>query len=195
MKRTNSLHSLIVAAIFAAIIVIFTQITIPVGVVPFTLQTMGIALAGLLLKEREAMLAVGLYLLIGFVGLPVFAGGKAGFSVLFGPTGGFLIGFILQAFLTAVFVKQLHKFNLNKFQSLFGQAGLAFVASALGMLIGVANMIFVVGLAPQVAFMSGMVLFLLPEAFKAVLAAVVSVSLVPALGHLNYFKSLAKSRS
>jgi len=70
---------------------------LPFTPVPITLQTFFVYLAGLLLGWKLGALSLFVYLLIGLTGVPVFAGFTAGFGVIFGPTGGFLIGFILGA--------------------------------------------------------------------------------------------------
>ena len=70
-------------------------ISLPIGQVPLTLQTVFILMAGLLLSMPYAVLSVVVYLIAGAVGLPIFAGGKSGLETFTGPTGGFLFGFIL----------------------------------------------------------------------------------------------------
>ncbi len=88
-------------AVFAALIAALALTpAIPLGGlgVPITLQTLGVALAGLCLGAWRGAAAVGLYLLVGLAGLPVFSGGKAGLAVLVGPTGGYLLGFLFSAF-------------------------------------------------------------------------------------------------
>ena len=68
---------------------------VPMGPVPITLATLCVYLAAGLLGPWRGAAAVGLYLALGAVGMPVFAGFSAGFPVLFGPTGGFLWGYLL----------------------------------------------------------------------------------------------------
>lgn len=90
-------------AVFAALLAALSLApAVPIGIVPapITLQVVGVALAGLCLGWWRGALAVALYVLVGVAGLPVFAGGKAGIGVLAGPTGGYLIAFILAAALT-----------------------------------------------------------------------------------------------
>lgn len=87
-------------AVFAALIAAFSLMPpIPVGAlgVPITLQTLAVSLAALCLGPWRGAAAVTLYVLVGAAGLPVFAGGKAGVAVLLGPTGGYLLAFILSA--------------------------------------------------------------------------------------------------
>lgn len=84
-------------ALFAALMAVCAWITIPAGAAPFTLQTFAIFAAVGLLGGRRGTIAVGLYLLLGLVGLPVFAGFGAGPGTLLGTTGGYIIGFLLSA--------------------------------------------------------------------------------------------------
>ena len=80
-------------AIFTSIICICSWISVPF-IIPFTLQTMGVFLAILILGEKKGIISIVLYLLIGLIGVPVFSGFRGGIGAFFGPTGGFLIGFI-----------------------------------------------------------------------------------------------------
>lgn len=80
------------------LIALTAQVVIPLQPVPITGQTFGVLLAGALLGSKRGAIAVLVYLAQGAMGLPVFAGGTAGFSRLAGPTGGYLIGFVIAAF-------------------------------------------------------------------------------------------------
>lgn len=85
--------------ICTAILAILSQISIPLPIgIPITLQIFGVVLIAVILKEKLATLAVILYILLGCIGLPVFANFSSGLQCLVGPSGGFLIGFILMAF-------------------------------------------------------------------------------------------------
>ena len=88
------------AALFAALIAVGGLFALPFwGPVPFTLQVFFVLLAGLILGPRLGVLAVALYLLLGFVA-PVYAQGTSGLGVLLGPTGGYLVGFVAAALVT-----------------------------------------------------------------------------------------------
>ena len=76
----------------------YIRIPLPFTPVPITLQTFFVILAGALLGRKLGFLSQAGYLLIGIFGLPVFTGGAYGFARLFGPTGGYLIGFVLAAY-------------------------------------------------------------------------------------------------
>ena len=77
------------------------QIPTPWGV-PFTLQTAAVALSGYVLGEKYGTISTILYVLLGTIGVPVFAGMSAGPGVLFGATGGYIFGFIFMTFLCGV---------------------------------------------------------------------------------------------
>ena len=84
--------------IFAAIIAVCAQISIPMpALVPMTLQTFAVPLAGVVLGIKKGMLAVLAYILLGAVGVPVFANFTGGPGVIFGRTGGFILSFPLMA--------------------------------------------------------------------------------------------------
>ena len=91
---------MIFIALCVAVISIFSQISVPIlpGGVPLTLQTLAIAFCGYFLGMKKGTLAVFVYFLLGFAGVPVFAGFQGGLSVIIGPTGGFLWGFLIAAF-------------------------------------------------------------------------------------------------
>jgi biotin transport system substrate-specific component len=96
-----STRELSYAALFTALIAGGALVAIPIGSVPFTLQVLFVLLAGMLLRPRLAALSVLAYLGLGLVA-PVYAGGTSGLGVLFGPTGGYLWGFVLAALVTGV---------------------------------------------------------------------------------------------
>jgi len=93
MKRTNT-RSTVLAAGVTALIAAGSYISIPIGPVPIVLQSFFILLAGVLLRTRAALSAVIVYLLLGALGLPVFAGGTGGIGHFFGPTGGYLLSYV-----------------------------------------------------------------------------------------------------
>ena len=89
------------SAAFIGLIALGSWISVPVGSVPVTLQTLFILLAGVVL-HRYGAITVFLYVLLGTLGLPLFHNGTAGPGVLLGPTGGYLIGFIAAAGVTGL---------------------------------------------------------------------------------------------
>ena len=95
-------------ALFAVLMAVCSWISIP-AVVPFTLQTFGVFVAVSVLGGKRGTLAVVLYLLMGIVGLPVFAGFSGGLGVLLGSTGGYIIGFIVMAIIAGLVIDNCRK--------------------------------------------------------------------------------------
>ena len=100
----KELQSTVYASLFAALIACgaYLAIPIPISPVPIVLQNLFVLLAGLLLGGRWGLASVGIYLLAGAVGLPVFTGGKGGVAHFFGPTGGYLVGFAASVFVAGL---------------------------------------------------------------------------------------------
>ena len=86
---------------------------LPFSPVPVTGQTLAVLLIGSLLGKNRGAAAVGLYLIQGAAGLPVFAGGKSGFITLVGPTGGYLIGFIVAAYIVGILTELRYNKSLG----------------------------------------------------------------------------------
>lgn len=99
MAEERSLRGMAYASLFGALTAIGAYLIIPLPPVPITMQTLFVYLSGALLGGSLGALSQIVYILLGVIGLPVFAGGKAGAGVLIGPTGGYLIGFVVGAFL------------------------------------------------------------------------------------------------
>lgn len=91
-------RDMVFTGVFAALIAVCSWISIPAAV-PFTLQTLGVFSAVGLLGGKRGSLAVLVYILLGLIGLPVFAGFSGGVGVLFGTTGGYIVGFLASALL------------------------------------------------------------------------------------------------
>jgi biotin transport system substrate-specific component len=93
----KELQQWVLCALFTAFMIVGAQTTIPLPLVPFVLTDFFIILAGLVLGSRWGAMSVVLYLLLGAIGLPVFAGFSGGYHHFFGPTGGYLVGFVVAA--------------------------------------------------------------------------------------------------
>ena len=109
MKRKIATKDLVLTALFAALTAVLAQIQLPIGPVPFNLAVFGAFLAGMLLEPAWAAASMGVYMLLGAVGIPVFAGFMGGPAVLLGKTGGYVIGYIFIALATALAVKRSGK--------------------------------------------------------------------------------------
>lgn len=96
IRQNTKTQDLVYIGIFAAIIAVCSWISIP-STVPFTLQTMGIFTTVGILGGRRGTLAVLIYILLGTIGVPVFAGFSGGIGVVLGTTGGYIVGFLFSA--------------------------------------------------------------------------------------------------
>ena len=106
----SRLQNMVMVAVFAAVMVVLSQISIPLPTgVPVTLQTFAVALCGYVLGIPMGAAALAVYLALGAVGLPVFAGFSGGLGSFVGVTGGFLWGFFLMSLLCGVGARQKRK--------------------------------------------------------------------------------------
>ena len=94
-------------ALMTALISVLAPLSIPLSsLVPVSLATLAVMLAGAAAGKKTGSIAVLLYLLLGFLGFPVFAGWSGGAAVLFGMTGGFLFGYVPLAWFTGLFFEE-----------------------------------------------------------------------------------------
>ncbi|TCD46174.1 biotin transporter BioY [Streptococcus sp. X16XC17] len=177
--NSSSTRSIAYAAIGAALIAALSQISIPLGPVPFTLQTLAIGLIATLYYPKEAVASVALYLTLGAIGLPVFAGGSGGFQALFGATGGFLWAFLIYALVTA---------NLTYLDSSIIRIFLAnCLGVALVLLGGAAYFKFFNGASWTDTLAWTVIPFILTGILKIVVVILIAKALQPALKKEAYF--------
>jgi biotin transport system substrate-specific component len=108
-KNRAFIYDLVLIAISAALITVCSWISIPLGPVPFTLQTMAILAVMLTCGGRRGTISILVYLVMGACGIPVFAGFKGGVTSLIGPTGGFLVGFLIAGLIYWLLEKFIFK--------------------------------------------------------------------------------------
>ena len=169
---------LALAGVMAAVIAVFSWVSVPIGTVPLTLQTLAVLLAGGLLGPLWGPVGVAVYLLVGVVGVPVFAGGEAGLHVLLGPKGGYLVGFVAAAFIMGLAGRAARARGLSTGVALAWLIAGAVAASVVIYLIGVPWLAAVIGMSLGKAFVVGCAPFLVGDALKAAVA----VLLVRAVG-------------
>ena len=95
----EKLRWMVLASLMAALTAVGAYIYVPIGPVPIVLSTLFIILSGLLLGSRWGAISICLYLFVGAMGFPVFSGGRGGIAHFYGPTGGYLFGYLLAAWL------------------------------------------------------------------------------------------------
>ncbi len=174
MHFSNQLRSMVYASLMSALIAVGAFVSIPIGPVPIVMQNLFVLLAGLLLGGNRAAAAVGIYLLAGACGLPVFAGGTGGLGRLLGPTGGYLFGFLAAAYLVGKAAEHSRGRLIPELMAMVA-------ASLIVYLFGVPWLKFVTGMDWQKAVAVGMVPFLAGDAVKIAAARAVAGSLRPIL--------------
>lgn len=107
-KKWSTNH-LAQSALFAALTAILSQISIPIGPVPVNFAHMATFLAAGLLGVRYGVLSQLIFVLMGAVGIPVFSGFMGGLSRIAGPTGGYIVAYILCAFITGLIIERFGK--------------------------------------------------------------------------------------
>ena len=174
-------HIYAIPAIGAALIAVLAQISMPIGPVPFTLQNFAIGLIATVFRPREAVLSVGLYLLLGAIGLPVFASGGAGFHVLVGPSAGYLWFDLLYAAITSYLIHSKSSMIRIFLANLLGDS-LVFVGGILGLH-------FLASMPFDKALAVGVIPFIIPDLAKIVAISFISRPLLQRLRTQAYFSS------
>ena len=130
----KKIFPLVLISIGMAMISVLSQFTILFGPIPLTLQTLIFGIIGTIYKPSHAFVTVCLYLLLGFLGFPVFAGGAGGASHFLGPTAGFLLFFPFRAWITSLFTNAKSSLVTIFFANLLSSA-LLFVSGAIGFML------------------------------------------------------------
>lgn len=171
--HTPELRKMVFASLFAALTAAgaYIQVPIPFSPVPVTLQVFFVLLAGSMLKSKWGSLSMIVYTLLGVAGLPVFSGGSSGLGVLFGPTGGYIFGFIAAAFLIGKLAEEVER---------AGKSGLAVnvLNMSAGILViyvlGVTQLMLVAEMGPRTAITLGAIPFIPGEIVKTAIAAYIA---------------------
>ncbi|HWQ76751.1 MAG TPA: biotin transporter BioY [Syntrophomonas sp.] len=172
-RLDSSLKRMVYAAMFGALTALGAFIVIPLQPVPISLQTLFCGLAGVLLGGYTGALSQIVYVLLGIIGLPVFAGGKAGLGTLFGPTGGYLLGFIAAAFVIGKIIE-------SKPQASAVRIVAALLAGNLVIyLCGTLQLSVVADLSLMKSLMAGVIPFLPGDVLKLAAAAWIGYKLQP----------------
>lgn len=183
--RRISTQEMVMCGVFTTLIAVGAFIKIPVPVVPFTLQLFFTMLAGLLLGGRLGALSVGVYILLGLVGLPVFAEG-GGFWYILKPSFGYLIGFMLAAYVTGRMAEHRKKL-LTGWVIAINFLNLLIVY-AIGMLYYyvICNYVINTPIAVGPLFLYCFVMVVPGDIVLCILAAVLTVRVKPLLGKMGY---------
>lgn len=142
-------------------------IPLPFSLSPLALQTMIVNLTGYVLNAKQAFMTMLVYLLVGLAGVPVFTGGSAGPGKLFGPTGGYIIGFLFTAVFLAYFRGE--KYNFKRYALLGCVIGIPLIY-----VFGVVQLKLITGMGWDKAILTGALPFIPLDIVKCLAAAVIA---------------------
>lgn len=180
MKRTNKVNAkgaareIAYIALAVSVITVCAWISIPVGPVPVTLQTLAVALVGALLGWKRGIAAIFAYIFMGLVGIPVFSAFRAGPAALFGTTGGYIFGFLFLALLPALAKKIPVRRPAARFLIFFSSM---VAGEAMCYLFGTVWFVQMTGARVGYALAVCVLPFILPDLVKFLLAALLAVRL------------------
>ncbi|MBA7595394.1 Biotin transporter BioY [subsurface metagenome] len=170
MSKIN-IRQMTLISLFAALTAMGAFISIPLYPVPLTLQTLFTLLAAMTLGSVMGTSSQVIYVLLGIIGLPVFAGFKAGIGILFGPTGGFLFGFIISAYIIGKIIE------LKKEKNIFYYFLAGLIGTLIIYIIGVTQLSLVTDMGIKKALMVGMLPFLPGDILKIIAASFIASKL------------------
>ncbi len=173
MKKL-SVSEMAVTAVMTAVCCVLGPLSVPVGPVPVSLGILGVLLSVYILGRLKGTIAVVIYILIGFAGVPVFAGFTSGAGKLLGPTGGYLIGYI---FLALIMGSVVDKFAGKHVIIIAGMIGGVAVCYAFG----TAWLAYQASMTPQAALMAGVVPFIPFDLAKIAITAILAPQIKSAL--------------
>ena len=122
MMKKISIREIVLIALMTAVLCVISpfQIIIPVSIVPVSLATFGIYLIVYVMGLKKGLISVVLYVLLGFVGLPVFTGFSGGVIKVLGPTGGYIIGYVFLALIEGIFVDRFNEIWIKALGMIIG---------------------------------------------------------------------------
>lgn len=154
MKLNLSIRDMVLVGVCAALMGVFSQLSIPLPTVPLTLQVFGVVVIAVILEGKLAAVAMIIFALLGAIGIPVYSNFTAGFGALAGATGGYIIGFIFMAFTIGNFATKESKV-------------LVFIGAYMGLAVdyffGVLQLKLVMGLGLQKALVAGFYPFIIKD--------------------------------
>lgn len=177
--RATKTYGIIITAFFAALTAVCSQISIPIGPVPINLAWFSVFSAAGLLGLKKGILSQVVYVLLGAVGVPVFAGFKGGVGALVGPTGGYIIGYIFAVAVTGlIFWLFRNKFAVS---NIVVKILISVLAMAAGAVVcyafGTAWFLISTGVSFDKAMMACVIPFLPGDALKIALATLLTIKL------------------
>lgn len=163
-----TIREITLAGLFAAITCVLTIVSIPLPFtpVPITLQVFGVVIAGAILGAKLGFLSQLTYLLIGLIGLPVYSNYGSGPAKLFGPTGGFIFGFVVAAFIIGLIIDKTSFLKTNMLIKYIIILFSMFIGVFIIYTLGVAQLMFVLNVSLKSAIAMGAAPFIAADLIK-----------------------------
>ncbi|HWT26720.1 MAG TPA: biotin transporter BioY [Mobilitalea sp.] len=180
MNKKSNVYQLAIIGVMAAVICILGPLSIPIGVVPISFTNLAIYIAIYVLGMKKGTVSYFIYMLIGFIGIPVFSNFSSGPSKLFGPTGGYLIGFIFMALISGFFIDRF----ISKWYLCF--AGMV-LGTVVCYALGTAWLSYQAHLSISAALAAGVLPFIPGDLIKILIAALIGPQIRKRLMKANLF--------
>jgi biotin transport system substrate-specific component len=177
-----STKNMIITSLFASLMAVSAiLVAVPLGPVNFTLQIFFVILSGIILGPKYGPLSQIIYMVMGLIGLPVFSGGMGGFSYIFAPSFGYIIGFILASYIVGKISQNFKEESFFKFliASLIGLV--AIYAVGFPYLYLILTKVSGADVSFTAVFKSGVLIFLPGDVIKCILASLTGKKMISQL--------------
>lgn len=182
MEKKSNVYQMAVIGVMAAVICILGPLSIPIGVVPISFTNLAIYFALYALGMKKGSISYIIYVLIGFVGIPVFSNFSGGPSKLLGPTGGYIIGFLFMALIAGFFI-----------DTFFDKWYLCFLGMVLGTAVcyvfGSMWLSYQAHISAHAAFSAGVIPFIPGDLAKIIIATLAGSKIRERLIKVNLFQA------
>lgn len=166
--NNNHLKMLIASAMGAGLIAVLAQLTIPFPIVPNTAQPLAIGLVATILGKRYGAISAFIYVLLGAIGMPVFAGMSGGIGIILGPTGGYIFGFIVASFVIGFYTEKIGDSPIHT-------AIANVIGTAIILTMGMIQLKFFIDVPWSAAFVTGIMPFIITNPIQAILASIIGL--------------------
>ncbi|AGK95243.1 biotin transporter BioY [Clostridium pasteurianum] len=174
-------RGMILTALFAALTAVGAFIRIPIGPVPITMQALFTILAGIILGARVGAMSQLIYVLLGLIGLPIFADGTGGLTHVVSPSFGYLIGFIISAFVIGKIVERSEKITFIKMFAICILGIIIIYLIGIPYLYVILKNVLFKEITFQYALKIGFLVFIPGDLLKVVIASLLAVKVIPIL--------------
>lgn len=161
----SKIKTMTLIAIFSAITCILAPFSLPIGPVPISLTNLVLYFSVYIIGTKKASISFIIYLLLGLIGLPVFSGFSSGPAKLLGPTGGYLIGFILLIIFSGIFIDRFYQKWYLCFLGMF-------IGTALCYTLGTIWLAFIAHMNFKAALFAGVIPFIPGDLIKIIIALI-----------------------